>query len=122
VGSFLSGTAARRVATEFAVGILLFAALLGANCLARRILERPTRQLWANVSIGDPEQSVVFLLGPPFQSYSAENAPQHYYVQGYRRRERPITNRVLIYTRGDLILYVWIDGSGRVEEKFVGGS
>lgn len=122
MGNFFVRTPVRRVATGFVVCGLICGALLAGNWLFWRSLERPTRQHWAKVKVGDSEESVVAYLGAPHKTFSAKDAPSNYYVSGYRRRVRPITNRVLIYLGGELILYVWIDEAGLVEEKFVGRS
>jgi hypothetical protein len=77
---------------------------------------------WNQIQVGDTEVSVRSRLGEPNIEYARESAPTDYYVSGYRRRERPITNRVLIYMGADLVLYVWVDDAGRVEELFRGVS
>ena len=82
----------------------------------------PTREAWSQVHVGDDHVAVRELLGPPFREYSRESAPDDYYVSGHARPERSISNRVLIYMGRDLIMYVWIDLNGRVEEKFIGPS
>jgi hypothetical protein len=43
-------------------------------------------------------------------------------VKGYAFKERPITNKVLIYVRSEPIAYVYFDEHGKVAEVFVGGS
>lgn len=83
---------------------------------------KPIRDLWSTITIGDTEAIVLERLGQPNKLSIAEEAPVDYYLPGYGRRERVITNRVLVYLRHDLILYVWIDNAGKVEEKFVGST
>ncbi len=83
---------------------------------------RPSRTLWSQVSIGDGLDSVRRILGNPAQEYTRDSAPEDYYISGYRRRERAISKRVLIYRGADLVFYVWFDENERVEELFVGGS
>lgn len=58
----------------------------------------------------------------PNYAYRAGSAPADYYVEGWARRERPITSSVWIYIEGEPICYVWFDADGRVEDWFVGGS
>ncbi len=82
----------------------------------------PTRAIWEQVRIGDTEQRVRSLLGPPRKEYDRENAPVEYYINGYGRPERPVSLRVLIYLDADLVMYVWIDESGKVEDIFTGHS
>jgi len=79
----------------------------------------PVRTSWKNVNVGDSETKVRDLLGPPIFEYTLENAPADYRVSGYGQPSRGITGKVLIYLKADLVLYVWIDKNGRVEEKFV---
>lgn len=74
------------------------------------------------VKIGMSEQEVRSILGAPQHEYTRANAPTPYYVKGWAYKERPITNRVLIYIRSEPIAYVWIDHNGRVEDVFIGGS
>jgi len=73
--------------------------------------------MWAKVKAGDSELRVRELLGEPRYVYESDSSPANYYVEGYGRKERPISGRVLIYFGSfDLILYVYIDPLGRVEE------
>jgi len=80
------------------------------------------RNTWNSVTIGDSEADVIEKLGEPALTYGGETAPADYYVSGWARKERPITGKVCIYMRKDLILYIWLDGEGRVEDMFIGGS
>ena len=68
------------------------------------------------------EEGVRDMLGNPYKEYSKDNAPSDYYIHGYEYEERSIGNRVLIYIKGDVICYVYINGAGKVEHTFVGGS
>jgi len=77
---------------------------------------------WSQVHLGDTEESIRASLGSPYRAYTLDSAPIDYYISGYRWRERQITNRVLIYMGADMVLYVWIDRNGRVEDMFSGGS
>lgn len=83
---------------------------------------RPTRQLWSRVSVGSEEGFVRSKLGSPYKEFERNSAPENYYVSGYRHKVRPISLKVLIYMGNDLILYLWIDKNGRVEDMFSGGS
>ncbi len=82
----------------------------------------PTRSQWEKVKAGDDELAVRNILGEPVHSYERVTAPADYYFSGYGRKIRPISGKVLIYLKTDLILYVYLDQSGRVEETFVAGS
>jgi len=119
---FFVKTPTRIVILVLALSALAFVVVIGTFGVIWESWRKPTRDLWASVIIGDSEQSVLERLGNPYRAFDANTAPPDYYVRGYRRRERPITNRVLIYLGRDLILYVWIDQTGRIEEKFVGSS
>jgi hypothetical protein len=80
------------------------------------------RALWDQVAIGDSEAHVRQILGAPGRAYDKATAPPDYYVDGWQRPEREITNKVLIYFGADMVFYVWIDEEGKVEETFRGGS
>ncbi len=70
----------------------------------------------------DSEVDVRSLLGAPKVEFGAEAAPADYYISGYGREIRPVTGRVLIYRRADMIFYVWIDEEGKVEHTYRGTS
>lgn len=81
------------------------------------------REIEAKLALGLTEAEIIRVLGrPPAHVFDRSNAPADYYVDGWSRKERPITNRVLIFRFGEPICYVWIDNDGRVEDYFVGGS
>ncbi len=61
-------------------------------------------------------------LGPAQREYHKSNAPDDYRVPGYARPVRDLGIKVLVYLKNDLILYVWIDEDGKVEEVFHGTS
>lgn len=82
----------------------------------------PTRKLWAQVAVGDTAESVIQRLGEPFRTVSRSEGNEDYYLKAYGYKRRPISNRVLIYTKSDLVLYVWLDADDRVEETFIAGS
>ena len=80
-------------------------------------------QIESKLARGLTEAEIIRLLGrEPDQVLDRSSAPADYYVEGWSRKERPITNRVLIFMFGEPICYVWIDNDGRVEDYFVGGS
>lgn len=83
---------------------------------------RSTRERWAQVDTGKSEHDVRMRLGKPYKVYDKSTAPAFYYEPGYRHKERKISHRVLIYMGNDLILYVWIDEQGNVEDSFIGPS
>ncbi len=102
--------------------LALFLVAFGAVGTALHEFRSSTKHQWDQVAIGDNEEAVKAKLGSPFREYSRDSAPIDYYIPGYRRRERQITNRVLIYMGADMVLYLWIDRNGRVEDMFSGVS
>jgi hypothetical protein len=74
------------------------------------------------VEIGMSEAQVRANLGAPHLEYDESTAPEDYYVEGYARKRRSISSKVLIYKGVEPICYVWIDPSGKVEDYFIGGS
>jgi hypothetical protein len=82
----------------------------------------PTYALWHRVKIGDNEAVVRSVLGEPRYAYEKATAPEDYYIEGYGKKVRPITGKVLIYSGTDLIMYVYLDSAGRVEEKVIANS
>ena len=81
------------------------------------------REIKAKLQLGLNEAQVIELLGEkPAHTYDRESAPVDYYVEGWSRKERPITHRVLVFMLGEPICYVWLDERGLVEDFFVGGS
>lgn len=75
-----------------------------------------------NATLGMSEEDVRGKLGQPYLEYTRQSAPEDYYEKGWTYKKRAISNKVLIYLRGETICYVYIDVSGRVEETFIGGS
>jgi hypothetical protein len=99
--------------------------MLSLTLLAGRFLaadEAPTIARWNQIKLGDSMALILKRFGPPTYEYEAKSAPTDYYLSGYQKRERPISNRVLIYVEGDLALYVWIDRLNCVEDMYWGGS
>lgn len=101
---------------------ILFALAVLATGLFIEDWRRPTRERWAQVVTGKSEHDVRLRLGKPYKVYDKATAPASYYEPGYRHKEREISHRVLIYMGNDLILYVWIDEQGNVEDSFIGPS
>ena len=80
----------------------------------------PTIALWEQVQPGHKEDAVRSRLGDPFRQYVRETVPVDYYIPGYERKEREVTGKVLIYRGADMVLYIWFDEEGHVEETFRG--
>ncbi len=59
---------------------------------------------------------------PFFNSPTVPCFAADYYVPSYAYKRRSITGEVLIYVRGDMVAYFYIDRNGRVEDVFIGGS
>lgn len=102
--------------------LLIFACALIVVGTHLEAWRRPTREPWSTIDVGERIDTVRRRLGPPVHEYTRESAPEDYYVEGWRRRERPITGSVHIWMGADLILYVWCDADGKVEETFTGSS
>lgn len=114
---------ARRYHFRFLIGaITSFVVLVVAVGFVLEKTRAPTRAKWREISLGDTEESVLDTLGAPYRQYTQPNVPDDYFISGYGRLERPVAYRVLIYMEADLVFYVWIDGSEKVEEKFIGKS
>ena len=112
-----------RVAALIAAGLLvLFLGLVYAAHIIVRDSFKEEYALFRSVKEGMTEEEVVKLLGEPHWAYSASDAPADYYVEGYARKKRPITNKVFIYIGSEPIAYIWFDHQNRVEDVFVGGS
>jgi outer membrane protein assembly factor BamE (lipoprotein component of BamABCDE complex) len=74
------------------------------------------------VQVGWTEDQVRTHLGAPWKVFRRESAPEHYYVEGWCYKKRPISNKVWIYLTDEAIAYVYFDDRDRVEDVFVGGS
>ncbi len=103
------------------------AVFIGLLCLAARYADRwmnePDLSRAEAIEPGMAQRQVMARLGEPAYVYNAGDAPEDYYVLGYTYRRRPISNKVLIYFGGtDLIVYVYIDEAGEVEDVYIGGS
>ncbi|MFO0973544.1 MAG: hypothetical protein U1A27_08920 [Phycisphaerae bacterium] len=100
----------------------VFLACFGIEVLALREWRAPTLAAWAQVCLGDTADAVVAKLGRPLRDIAAAEAPADYYLSGYGCKRRPITGRVMLYSKADLVLYVWFDRAGRVEDTFMASS
>ena len=104
---------------------LLLAGALGIWGLVRLVpdpFEKEHEKYRSALKLGLTPAAVESALGKPFRVYTRENAPKEYYVKGYGRKERPITNKVYIYMGTETIAYVYFDNQEKVEDFFVGGS
>lgn len=127
----MSGEPVRKPLAAALAAILLFlvAALavgvVGPRRILRSLVETVISRDYARfraVKTGWTEEEVRRRLGPPYRAYDRATAPKDYYVRGWARKERAITNRVLIYMGDEPIAYIYIDGENRVEDVFVVGS
>ena len=87
----------------------------------------PYRAIEGRINPLRTEADVVRIFGQPRHIFN--KGTTGYHVRGYAFKERPITGKVLVYfpaesaTDGyDVILYVYVDEQGNVEDHFVGGS
>lgn len=113
--------------TKITIGVtasvsVIVATLLVVNALVFNRAFKEEYIHFQSVKPGMSETEVLKLLGPPFKSYDKNTAPENYYIEGYSRKVRPITNKVLIYVSSEPIAYVYLDERSKVEEIFVGGS
>ncbi|MGH9777022.1 MAG: outer membrane protein assembly factor BamE domain-containing protein [Candidatus Acidiferrales bacterium] len=115
-------TAKKKAVAALIVSLGLTALLIYSAHVIIRDSFRDEYELFRSVKVGMTEDEVVRLLGPPHRVYTAANAPADYYVEGYNRKERPITNKVLIYVASEPIAYVYFDHENKVEDVYVGGS
>lgn len=86
------------------------------------LMDLPKRQVDAKLELDLTPAQIVERLGEPNLVHHAGTAPEDYYVEGWARRERPITSMVQVFILGEPICYVWYDEDGLVEDWFLGGS
>lgn len=79
-------------------------------------------EVFWSIKVDMTEQEVIKILGQPLEIYKATTSPVDYYVKGYSRKKREITNKVFIYITGETIAYIYFDDQNCVEDVFVGGS
>jgi len=73
------------------------------------------------------EKEVIKTLGKPYYiiyAHDLKNNIMRKYptLKGYARPNKPITNKALIYIKGDAIFYIYINHEGFVEYVFYGPS
>jgi outer membrane protein assembly factor BamE (lipoprotein component of BamABCDE complex) len=112
---------ALRSSSRFNVALALLASLRVAACNPEPVL-KVDYERFRSIKVGMTEQEVREKLGAPVHVYETRSAPKDYYVKGYSFKERPITNKVLIYIASEPIAYIYVDHQAKVEEVFVGGS
>ena len=114
-----------RLRKGIVTGLILVGALMAGVFVVGHQLEQwraPTREKWNRVTQGMEESAVREVLGDPIREFNKTNAPVDYYEPGYGFKKREITGKVLIYLATDLVLYVYLDESGRVEETVIASS
>jgi hypothetical protein len=77
------------------------------------------------VKAGMSREQTIKLLGTPIESYTAAQSPKDFAKTdwgGYQAPEREISGEVLIYSSGDIVVYVFLDPQGKVEEFRTGSS
>lgn len=108
--------------------ILVFSiSLLSVLIIMHIWAQRPYKEIVEVVKSLQTEKQVVEAFGKPYKT--VHRGSKDYYIKGYSFKHREIGNRVLIYFPdnptdmvADIIMYVYIDNEGRVEDYFVGGS
>jgi len=74
------------------------------------------------IKIGMSEKQVLIILGEqPSWTFTAKDN-KDYYIPGHSFKKRNITNKVFLFAKGDMILYVWIGQNGLVEDTFLARS
>ncbi len=119
----MNSVPSKKVIVGWALTLIAFVAVgVFAVWLNLERWRAPVRAAWSCVEVGLLEEEVYACLGEPRYLHDVLSAPSDYYVKGYGRKVRPISNRVLIYMGADMVFYVWIDLQGRVEETVIGVS
>lgn len=104
------------------VGILITVGIASSWLLHKRFDNTPSVRQFRSMQ-GKTESEVRGALGEPDRVYGRADAPADYYEKGYTYERRPITNKVFIYFADpDLVAYIYLDPSNRVEHVFVGAS
>ena len=113
----------RRVRGFLIGGVIAIAAIgITSFILHREFDQDPSVRRFRSM-VGKSASEVRRELGEPQRIYEKTTAPPDYYERGYTYEERPITGKVYIYFgEPDLIAYVYVDPSDRVEHVFVGAS
>lgn len=82
----------------------------------------------ARALTGRPESRVIQVLGSPYRVYSSDATPpgtastNEYPVEGYAAPPYSVEHRALVYIKGELILYVYVNAHGQVVRTWVGPS
>ncbi|NUQ00491.1 MAG: hypothetical protein HUU35_11620 [Armatimonadetes bacterium] len=78
----------------------------------------------ANQCIGQQEVAVRAMLGEPYHVYEdgADADTKPYPLPGYAAPHRPLSARALLYIKGDMIVYIYFNAHGTVEDVFYGPS
>jgi hypothetical protein len=111
------------LAIAISFGALLFVIGLGVSYYSNAPY-REVRQLVASLKT---EKQVIDQLGTPRHIFFAND--KNHVIEGYSSKNRKISNKLLVYfpqaqssSGFDIILYVYVDASGQVEDYYVGGS
>ena len=84
--------------------------------------EKPTRDKWAKIEVGMAESRVVALLGSPRMILNTSVELTDQYDMGWVCTRQSVSGRVLVYAESMLMLYIWLDADGQVEETCVASS
>lgn len=121
--SLVKRSAWLKTAVWAVAGLLVLLGLVAFTNMYWRQQNEPDYSNAAGITKGMDEDEVRVRLGEPWRTYERANAPSNYFIEGYSHPNRAITGKVMIYFGGsDMIVYVYVDEDGRVEEKFIGGS
>ncbi len=105
--------------------ILLFAVFMALVLIIRvpymESFNKASEQ-FRSIKVGMTEDEVLNRLGTPEKVYNKATALKDYYIKGYAHKKREISNKVLIYTYGEAIAYIYLDEEDKVEDVFIGGS
>ena len=106
----VTATAILTVAVFFAIGLVT---ILG--------FRMPFYLKILRISAGDPRTDVIAILGPPQRECPCTDiAPC--VLDGYEKPEVPDCSHVLVYTKADLVFYVFLDEANELVDTFTGGS
>ena len=106
----------KKIVAGIAATVVLSVLFVGVRFLRRR---KPTREIWESVGRGMRESSVRALLGTPSHEYTQVDAPSGHYFANCGQMKLDISGKVLIYLEKDLVLYIYFDTAGRVEETVI---
>ncbi len=86
------------------------------------LYDKPTRDKWAKIEVGMTEARVVELLGTPRMVLKTGVELQDQYEMGWVCVRQSVTGKVLVYAESMLMLYIWLDSDGQVQETCVASS